>query len=83
MLALPEMVGFLLIQMHQFHLTGICPLFMKTKKGTQPNRLNPFDTAGARDENRTRTPIRARDFKLLALKLYNSSVVGNLLKLQN
>ena len=33
------------------------------KKGTQPIWLNPFLSLGARDENRTRTPIRARDFK--------------------
>ena len=65
-LTLPEMVGFFIdlnapISSDR-HLTVAC----KSKKGIQPNRLNPFDTAGARDENRTRTPIRARDFKSLA-----------------
>ncbi len=44
------------------HLTAVAC----KQKRTQPNRLNPFHTAGARDENRTRTPIRARDFKSLA-----------------
>jgi hypothetical protein len=40
-----------------------CFSINSNKKGIQPNQLNPFDTAGALDENRIRTPIRARDFK--------------------
>jgi len=63
MLTLPEMVGFCIDLNAPIpsdrHLTAAC----ENKKGIQPNRPNPFLSVGARDENRTRTPIRARDFK--------------------
>jgi hypothetical protein len=40
--------------------------FHNTKKDST-NQAEPLCIVGARDENRTRTPIRARDFKSLLI----------------
>jgi hypothetical protein len=45
------------------------------KKGTQPNRLNPFLLAGAGGRNRTDTKLPSRDFESRASTSFTTPAI--------